>query len=254
MSKLVPQRRPDKNGKMVTRHVRASDVDDKQVWTPPAPARLAVDNRKTWIFQLSGKITTQMGFSISDQDEWYQIEYSLEEYSDQLLKRLNDVWKPRTQLSSAIAVMVYHGESEQFIREFAMFGGIVADETTGMSMAMSFVRSLHGYKELPQVEDYSAADAKTKAACRALLVLAERLRDGRKEFSEDEPPIIGVPHDYDSYNTPVIQDAGLVQLVVDRPDDVQRIGDIALARRTTDAETIISVMDYDTQSLASGVL
>lgn len=253
MSKLVPERRPDKNGRMVTRHVLPVTKEYKSVSRIPAPVAKKQD-RNSIIFSLTRSISEQMGFALHDQNEWYEIETSLDEYSDKMLERLSAAWQPRTQIATAIAKMVYHGESEDFIREFATFGGVISDETTGMEMAMSFVRSLHHYKQLPQVDDYSTANKKTKEACRALMVLAERLRDERKQFSSDSPPVIGVPHDYDSYNTPVVQGDSLIQLVVDRPDDVQRIGDIVIARRTTDAQTIVDVMDYDIKSLSNGVL
>jgi hypothetical protein len=211
-------------------------------------------DRASLIFSLTTNISKQMGFELHDQNEWYEIQGSLEEYSDKTLERLSAAWQPRTQLSSAIAIMVYHGESEAFIGEFAMFGGMIPDDSTGMHKAMSYVRSLHHYPQLPQVDDYSKADEKTKTACRGLLALTSRLSEVRKDFSSDSQPVAGIPHDYDNYNTPVIQDEGLVQLVVDRPEDAQIIGDSAIARVTTDAQTIISVMDYDIKSLSSGVL
>lgn len=253
MSNLVPERRPDKNGRMVTRHVLPASKEPKRSSRIPAPV-VKKQDRGSLVSSLTASIAKQMGFTRDDYDEWYGIQGSLEEYSDRTLDRLSAAWKPRTQISSAIALMVHHSESEEFIREFATFGGIVSDSTTGMNMAMSFVRSLHHYKQLPQVDDYSAADEKTKEACRSLIGLAERLRDARKDFGSDSQPIAGIPHDYDSYDTPVIQSEGLVQLVVDRPEDVERIGDIAILRRTTDATAIVEVMDADIKSLSSGVL
>jgi hypothetical protein len=253
MSKLVPERRTDKNGRTVTRHVLPVTKEYKSSSRIPAPMAKKQD-RESLIFSLGTSISTQMGFAVTDQNEWYEIQYSLEEYSDKTLARLHAAWQPRTQVSSAIALMVYHGESEAFLGEFAMFGGMIPDDSTGMHKAMSFVRALHHYPQLPQVDDYSTADEKTKQACRGLMALTSQLMEARRDFDSDNQPVAGIAHDYDNYNTPVIQDEGLVQLVVDRPEDAQRIAEVAIARVTTDAQTIISVMDYDIKSLSSGVL
>lgn len=255
MSHLNPVLRPDKNGKMVTRHVRPSSQERKPAPKLPAPEPVAKETSRYFnLKNLTNGVCRQMGFELHNSNEWYDINIALDSYSDDLLDRLAAAFKPRTQIASAIGLMVYHGESEAFVREFAKFGGMVPDETTGMHMTISFIRALHMYPQLPQVEDYSTADEKTQEACRGLIQLSLRLRDERNRFDSDNQPITTHDHDYDNYMTLTVASSELVQLVIDRPEDAGRIADIAVDRATTDAKAIASVLDYDTKSLSSGVL
>ena len=250
MSKLVPERRVDKNGKAVIRHVKPANAQPRK--SLPAPST-GVPRREAVVSRLTREIATQMGYTMEDQNDWEEIHETLKGYSDEFLIRLNDAFKPRTQLATAIARMVYHQETEEFVREFAAFGGVIPDESNGMEIAMSYVRSLHHYPQLPQMDDYSKADETTKQVIREIMLLTLRLEDEIVLFG-DTDPVRSIRHDYDSFDTPVLQEDGLVQLIVDRPEDAKRIGDIAIERSTGDPRAIVEVMDHGTKSLSGGVL
>lgn len=252
MSELVPERRVDKNGRSVIRHVKPSNAG-KARKSLPAPSS-ATPTRGQILHRLTTGIATQMGYTLEEQDEWHAINETLEGYSDQFLTRLNAAFKPRTQIATAIAVMVYRDETEQFIREFAAFGGVIPDESNGMDLAMAYVRSLHHYPQLPQVDDYSVADEATKQACRELMLLTYRMEDEIVLFEGGTDPVKTIAHDYDSFSTPVLNHDGLVRLIIERPQDAQRIGDIAIERGTGDPRAIVEVMDHGVSSLSGGVL
>ena len=238
---------------MVTRHV-LNGGGKKSPVKLPSPSANVPDAHSDQVSRLTQIIARQMGLPDWPDDDREEISLTLDGYSDALLTRMLQVCKDRTQTASAIGVMVYRDEPESFIREFAVFGGLVQDKTTGMEISMPFVRSLHHYPQLPQIDDYSQSDDSTKLACRELILLAAQLMDEAESFSEENQPIKSIQHDYDSYNTPIINSDGLVKLIVDRPEDAKRIGEIVMERKTLDAQTIVGVMDYNTKSLSSGVL
>jgi hypothetical protein len=236
----------------VIRHVKPSSTE-KTGRGIPAPSTGARRHDEI-LNRLTREIATQMGFTLDDRNEWLEIHQTLSEYPEKMVSRLNDAFKPRTQLATAIALLVYRAESEEFIREFAAFGGVIPDESNGMDLAMAYVRSLHHYPQLPQMDDYSTADETTKQVCRELMLLTHRMEDEIVLFDGGVDPVRTIQHDYDSYNTPVLNHDGLVRLIMERPQDAQRIGDIAIERGTGDPRAIVEVMDHEVSSLSGGVL
>jgi hypothetical protein len=162
-----------------------------------------------------------------------QIKNQLTGYSEQLLNGLHQTILHRGMFASELYILISNGNhSAAAIHEHMTFRPHLSLDTD-LSTVHGMIRGLHQYPQLPQTENYAEAPADVQAQVIALLKVAEALE-------------VSYVLDTSCNN--------LIELVLNRPSQADRIVDIIRDRETMDAKFITSILDSPAPSLSNGIL
>lgn len=258
---LVAVVRPDRNGKLVTRHVLATDTGpDHGVRIPPvalAPVseKLAVDHLEdefrsmddelkedcpdeydvdieVLVERLKGRSTHVLNayWEVMETRECNGLEYFL-------LSALNDDQSDKTLGYLLLSVGKYVQVDSNWLEKF---GG-----TQGYKSILCTYQGLLEHEHLLDLpDDILTASEEAKERFQGLMNVVddlECLQDDRYAILRDGKPT-------------KILDSGLIRLVADRWQDVDAIRDVIEERRTGDAHVIQAVLDAQVQAMREGVL
>lgn len=151
------------------------------------------------------------------------------------------------QLPYTISLLISEGDKSYLIREALCFIPHLPD-MPGFR-ALVFLKSLHHHTQLPPLDDYSANET-TRKQCIALMIVINGIYDRIRESYN----LALIKRNPQSGSIETLGGDGLVELVLQRPEDAARIVDIIVARKTGDAEMIRQVLNHETPALAEGAL
>lgn len=122
------------------------------------------------------------------------------------------------------------------------------DEKTYRGAALSFIKGLRMYPQLPPADNYAATDGHVQAQVIALLRVVEKMDADHDTSDNMNPPI-----SYDR-GIAVLTGDDLIRLVIANPEKAEMIAQTIIERGTSDAALIASVIGTDAQSLSRGTL
>lgn len=255
-SSLVPQQRPDKNGKITTRWVKPEDANSKSAAPLPSPA-LSFNHeisRETLLIAASELYARAVRNDNVSFDEHFQTTYAeLDAFSTQTISLINDL-KGKEWRCEAIRDFLQNQETEEFVVDFLELSDHLEHTTEAADECTSYVRALRHY---PSLHPHTAGDIYPQERldqCRGLISATAYIEE---MISEDELPddaIEHIAHDYDFEPAPLIRDRRITDLIIARPDDAQRIADFINERKTLDYGLIVEWLDETTPAVSSGLL
>jgi hypothetical protein len=124
---------------------------------------------------------------------------------------------------------------------------------SGTGDARMILRTLHLYAQLPQTDNYADCDPSITEQVAALVLVTERLYACFLEgqYSGSNRPWLPITQLRDGV---ILSERDLIQLILDRPQDAERIAAVIIDRQTTDMGLIRSVLDSSAKSLSNGLI
>jgi len=259
MSHLTPERRFDKNGKVVTRHVRA-EVGKSPGPVIPPPSPLPGKSQRVELINhvREAMIRGRHGFmGLRSVSEIYA---SLDSFSDatvaSYLKEIND--NPSSGFDELLIGVLNSdtpGHDANYLLEIAKLDSLGSAFTDGIGrryceLARQIRFGLDCYPEINYCppEDITDQDDPEVAQAMGLIRLTMSL------FNNDVDGI-AITGDITYYGVATkIGSIGLVKLVLERPHDAERISAAVVGRGTDDAEVIREMLDSEAASLQDGAL
>lgn len=260
MTKLIPVKKMDKNGRLVTRHMKPEKVGNSAEWLKALTPRPVANERERIIrdcgdflldgenevslSQLTDKELSDVGVIVS------KIEFDYD------FKKLRELFNPTKTYKRTGCVPPPLGEDlDGLARYNRLEDGISIDRVIGLT------RGLRHYQ-------YGAFDEKTnKALIDSSLAALEALNSRTSTFLyPDERNEDGeIPEDLDNYHSFFgsdsysgklwIRNRKFVAMVVRRSDRAGEITELIKTRGTIQPETIEAILDFDSHSsLKAGAL
>lgn len=272
MNNLVSEQRPDKNGKIVTRHVKA-DVNGATVPVSlPAPqAPMTSQTTDTGLDKIAlaslrydlTEAVLDLTVGNADTGGWEDGEgensdrenvYGALMYCPEtLLLALDDTLETDHKQFQELAAMIRQGEKWQFMSNYIAFsemGHYSGDQRVAL------VRSLEHYPQLTEYGDLRTASQEAQSKVRALLktadVLSSMVHDDYVDI--DTKDFEFVDHDYDFSPAPVIRNKELIEFIMQHHDRVDNITAIIRERSVLDPQVIATILEHPEQALSNGVL
>ena len=240
---LVPIRRPDKNGRMVTRWVRSWEVESSAL-NVPAPVILSPSGRDTE--KMRSELSDALGGSAYE-DAVGNITNNLDNLTGKTLEVLIDSYRADERGKDALGLWVSkygnrnNGEfGEQMIREMTTYRPAFSSDADPNFIEHA-VSALGEYKQLPRTGDYSSVEPELQEFIHGLMSITEHLHS--EWFDQDED---SVPH--------IIQNKELVALIFEHPEQVEMVRAAMIERKTEDADIIREVLNSESTSLSQGAL
>lgn len=250
MSSLVPEKRLDKNQKLVTRYVSQGDAGKKH-FVPPVPS--VAGGREELLRDALSSLKSP-GINPNAYAEMFA------SFSDSTLRMVAD------NVSDSPETPVWVGEllpfltrgrvSERDIREYITYAPSVDDSAD----ADSLIVCLYGLRFAECFEDYddlSDVDEETKEVVRTMLRLSMWAQDEEPEERYETGNSIGTyAHDGETnQGYPSIQAPGLDDVVADYPSRADDILAFIQARGYTGADELINLLESGVRGqLIEGVL
>lgn len=146
------------------------------------------------------------------------------------------------ELPPSTMQIIRYGKNTVMVREMLRFFEYLPGENGHISEAM--VRSLHHYSQIKQLADFSEADEMTRQQCVALLIVSDILcQYSQKYITSSTRYLIPTSRDEHDKLILVIAEDDLVELIVRRPNDAQRIASIITERQSKDGAFIETILD-----------
>lgn len=209
MNNLVPEKRLDKNNRLVTKYVK------------PAGAGLGGENIPSPTTTISTRSRDLRNVVLRMKDDYElrdipedQIVAKFDSLSDDTLRLIMDsTGEGSDQVHpSEVAFVVHRGFSETVLREYLTFSLDVIDCEDGDG-TVGYVQALHQYSKLKKHKDLSVADEKTQQACHTLLKVTWMY----SAFNYDDPAIKLIKGE-DGMDFPMLKSTALVNMILDNPD------------------------------------
>jgi hypothetical protein len=179
------------------------------------------------------------------------IEQNISGYPDQLLNGLHQEiihGDPDSEFAGDLLTLIGSGNySVADVHEYLIFRPRLNPDT-GFGTIRSILGALHHYAQLPELENYAEASAEDQAKIIALLKVTEAMEEHPLNDHSSNHPLIGVR------GMTMLSGEDLIQLVLSRPSDADRISRIIIDRKILDTTFITSVLDSGAPALSSGVL
>lgn len=247
---LIPTVTTDKNGKVTTVYTKpVGGSETNSVIPAPTFAKEASTGHTATVDRVTSAVYELMdGKKKAD-----RIKATLAAYPEALVAKLDDKFAKKDHGVYALATAVENGETPSFVGEAMEFGQYF--QTDSVELANCMIRSLHQYKQLPSMEDYSLAPKDVQEQCNAILTVTEAL-DNHAYFNDVALPLKytpstgGMSNDYT-----VLQGDDLIALILERPRDAETIADLIIERQTGDAELLREIITQeDSKALNPGIL
>lgn len=174
----------------------------------------------------------------------------IEKYPADLVQQLADAVSDNT-LSYTVTCLVSYGLDSTTIREARCFSEHLPQY--GVHFAQIMIRSLRHYPQLPKHPDYSTADETTKNQCIALMIATDTIHNGIKNV-EEKYELLKSQQDATGEPIMLLDGDGLIELLMDKPDQAQQIADLIVARKTGNGDLIRDILNHETPALADGLL
>lgn len=185
----------------------------------------------------------------ADYDYLNTLSETLRGYSDGMLSRLDNGMYSDSSDLDLVDQLISDGEKEAGISEALFFLKTV--QTRQLSFVLNAVQGLHITSQLPEYADYSTADEMTIRQCIALVSVTVALMDSQgTELATSH--LVHKP--MQPRFATAVGDEGLVQLVMDHPDDHERIVRVIYERNTASVSVIAEVLNAAAPSLSDGSL
>lgn len=238
---LIPEKRADKNGRLVTRHVRSGSTSPKK--TLPQPA-LTTASRDTLVQEFIDTLDVRVANRKSVED-------SLAKYSDALISRLH---KARTEDRVDRLTMSLFLSDEPPENSLSQAVGLISlsmpkgNGFRGYS-SLPIINGLHRYKSLPPSDDYSLESKAVRDQCAAIVKVVNVLIDfvnpelGAVESTGDTP-----------LDEQWATDDRLVEMLVSDPKQTTKIISIIKETGRGDYPFISAYLRGDSTALVDGEL
>lgn len=240
---LIPIRRPDKNGRIVTRWVRSWEADSI---TANLPHPVILSPRGRDLEEIRAELSEALGGRVYE-DAVGNVTDNLDNLGGETLQLLLDSYKAEGKADElGLWVSTYGNRSngdfgEAMIRELTTYMPAFSSQTDPHFIDHA-VSALGEYKQLPHMDDYSKADPELKQFIHDLMSLTDHLYSDW--FDEDED---SVPH--------IIEDEELVSLIFEYPDKVMLVKSAIVERGGTPNTSVIrNVLENDSTALSQGAL
>lgn len=251
---LIPNVTTDKNGKITTVYRKPTGVPETNLVIPApfAPAG-ASTGRTATINKVS---SLMMGILSLSPDRAEKPDAMLERYPDDFIERLDHQLTSDPNGSFFAAKAIERGASLSFVSEMLTFGPIM--QTDSSELADELVRGLRRYKQLPDMQDYGTAPKEVIQQCAALITVAELLDDYQYDNPEIQIPVSTyVPDEgYTKHRSSMtINNDDLIEIIMEHPEEAERIVDLIIERGSEDMELIREIMGQDdSRALTPGIL
>lgn len=251
---LVPEKRIDVHGKVVTRHVRV-EVFGKKSFSAPAP-HLAGDRERLEHDALS---TLSSPGSTVNPDAYASL---FSTFSDSTLHMIvanvSDSGDSPVSTSEMVTVLTEPSICERDIREYITFAPGVHDEVDA-NLALNCIRGLKHSDGLADYPDLSVVEENTRSVCRTMLSLSIWAQEEEEDERYEEGTGVGAMH-YDTESHMVLpciqaQAPGLVEVIARFPDRGNDIINFIRDRGYRDADDLTDFLESGVHaSLIAGVL
>lgn len=264
MTNLVPEQRPDKNGKLVTRHVRPTEASSTSVALPAPITQSAFNDRER-----ARKARQEAFDAIEDFDELKLLNSgSYESYLRRSLMLIDE--ETALMVRDAVtgphmSVLCLHlvsdlNDTPRTIREVLAYrdsipyaaatyneGGFnYSDESAGV------IRGIHEMEEFRDCDDLTSLTDEQQSQVKALLRVGHVIYTelGWTEKSLHESCKWGVGSRYPLR----IQDKELISLVMDNPEQADSICELIKTHQAVDVEFIRESIAVNVPALVKGAL
>ena len=258
----MPTPRPDKNGKVVIRHMKV-EVGDNTINVPippPMTPSCRDESMDAVRYDLTDAIVeATIDYSEMGVDDWDNtvpqdaIYSKLLPLSSFILIDLDDIRVNDPARFHLLARMVEQGESEAFLSNYIAYADLEDPDSDGMDIAL--VRSLGCYQRFEQYGfNLRTAEPDVQASARALLEVTRDVLELAEDDEFDTDDFKLIDHDYDFQRTPVIGNKELVDYIMENPELSSEIAAAINTRKTLSLEAIRVVMEHPQRPLANGAL
>ena len=191
---------------------------------------------------------------------------ALESYSQYLLITLHSASKSPSHRYSAFFNFAHEGKDEDFVNTYCLLTDhedkLFDNDWAYVCNIETAVKSLALYHDLKVSE--RGYEQKVIALTGAVTMIQGQRPATESQYSHDDAKFLRYIKLEDTYGDPETADEGdtvvrlanddLAQLIMERPDDWERIVRIVLERDTDDTEVILPIINADVSSLSSGTL
>lgn len=248
---LVPESRPDKNGKVVIRHVRQDKTESPHKPSMPAPAIFS---------EVSQELSQQLGMAVSDISiagygmslaEVMQLSRRLPAETAEALLTARSYAIPSSSFDFLLVTALRENVDAERLENIALFysddqyydffNDHGSEET--YRVVTEDIRGLAYYPQLQGITNFYRADKDTQRKAIALVSIMQEAdkHGGIKIISED-----------DSLRGAVLKDDRLAQLAIDNAGNLRRFLDL-VRERGCNVDVLVEGMKT-TQPLRQGVL
>lgn len=274
MSNLTPELRPDKNGKLVTRHVR-TESGTKSSTPMPAPMMTTAD--KTPVFhmvekKLSDVLASARSERVTDFDEWDEEDNEWKVF-DESVGYDADALLQDTEISEALSALP--ASTLQSIWDQSDNNPYSDDLEVSVLHALTFERDdVQSIEYLVHLHNkasgyYPGEDLLENPDVNSYTILRDHVHwlrgFERVGYTIPEHPYEASANDWavmdglftvqGALNERKAEfDDNLARLVIERPDSALRVAEIIEQRNTTDESLIRNILDSEAPSIAEGFL
>lgn len=279
MSNLTPEVRPDRNGKMVTRHVKSDTSAVATSLTLPAPKVKKEPGKRQRINYIMVSVRSAYDNHVDEIMGFYGEEATYDDERDRLSEMIPQTDEIDGALSQLPASTVEHIAQKimnsGFDSEFQM---ILPEILKGVSegrtaSSVELFTYLHGRDDI--ISDDDEMFAEEVSTYQLLKTMVDGV-DGYKhlgytppssifEASEEDQDLVlslckmrflqPVDDEYDVMSLPdSVKDDDLVKLMINNPDKSDRILELMRERETDDSGLIRRIIESEAQGLSSGHL
>lgn len=281
--KLIPTRIVNKNGVTTTVHKKAQSASASGS-TLPAPSAAFTDTATTnrdelltqireWIEIPSSRRTPELQQRLPDAISKLLLTYpdnavtALHEY---LMTDLTDAEEQhkRERLLQLMGSERRAG-TPAMVHEYLNFLPAMQHNNHDPELGMAMISAIHGYKQLPVMENYAEADEITKQQVSALINVTSDLtskyqnrefimmseswdKSGHRGPTSYDPMELGLPLE-NGDDLRLIGDE-LISIIIERPEEAKEITRIIIKDRITDGVVIRDRITSETPSLREGII
>lgn len=169
-------------------------------------------------------------------------------YPDELIQRLLDMKDSDAVAFQRVSEILLKDRSADRVNEVIHFAPLIADFE--YLSAGAAIESLHCSPYFPDVPDLTKSDSDLRAQGLALInVIAAGI-----QYSEKDPGLNYLQHPLYYDGVPVMTDANLIRLVLQKPHLGERTANVIRERQTMDFGIIDEVLNSASPSLSEGAL
>lgn len=243
---LIPTPITDKNGKLTTVHKKPQTLHSAESKIPaPTPPmndlselRCAVETRVQELYDKNHDSTF---------DYSAYLKKEVQSYPERTLKNIDLATRNDGPLAQCVAEDIVHGEEQTLIS--ATIHYYLRSGSTDYRRTALDVRTLINYAPFRNYRDIGDVDEHTQKQCLAMMKFTQ-LTDTMP--AAESPFLDYVP--YDDSDMRFIKDGSLIELIANRPDDVERIAEIVLQHGTSNAAAINGILEGALPPVAEGYL
>jgi hypothetical protein len=276
MSNLTPEVRADRNGKLVTRHVKADSLTSTASLALPAPKVKKEPGKRQRINYIVGSVRSAYDNHVDEIMSFYGEEESYDDEKDRisaLVPRTDKLDYALCKLpESTVEHIAQKIMNSGFESEFQMILPDIINEGRPASDIDLFTY-LHGHSDVPSCVDEMFVEE--VSAYQLLRTMVDGLNSYKHlgyespsnifEASEEDQTMVlalckmrfaqPVDDEYDVMSLPdSVKNSDLVKLMLNNPDKSDRILELMRERETDDAGLIGSIIESESQAVSSGHL